>query len=239
MTIARLKFSPNVAPAASGWRPLPGVARALILGPHEPPPSAGRRGVPRRPVARPRRGPGARRRRPGARRARARVAHSRRRPRAHAALAARADRHHATSLGLKVAWTYRTGDARPDGRSQIQCNPIVVDGVLYATSAGLHAFRARRRHRARAVALRSRGQRPARRRARRQSRRRLLERGPTSAASSTAPARRCSRSTPRTGRPLAGFGRGRTRRSRRGARPRPRRSLRAGDDARRRLPATC
>ena len=41
---------------------------------------------------------------------------------------------------LQVAWTYRTGDARGEGRSQIQCNPIVVDGVLYATSAGLHAF---------------------------------------------------------------------------------------------------
>ena len=41
---------------------------------------------------------------------------------------------------LQVAWTYSTGDARPEGRSQIQCNPIVVDGVLYATSAGLHAF---------------------------------------------------------------------------------------------------
>jgi quinoprotein glucose dehydrogenase len=41
---------------------------------------------------------------------------------------------------LRVAWTYRTGDARPDGRSQIQCSPIVVDGVLYATSAGLKAF---------------------------------------------------------------------------------------------------
>jgi quinoprotein glucose dehydrogenase len=41
---------------------------------------------------------------------------------------------------LKVAWTYHTGDARPDNRSQIQCNPIVVDGVLYATSAGLQAF---------------------------------------------------------------------------------------------------
>src|SRR3990172_3579367 len=41
---------------------------------------------------------------------------------------------------LRVAWTYRTGDARADGRSQIQCNPIVVDRVLYATSAGLKAF---------------------------------------------------------------------------------------------------
>lgn len=41
---------------------------------------------------------------------------------------------------LKVAWIYSTGDARTDGRSQIQCNPIVVDGVLYATSASLKAF---------------------------------------------------------------------------------------------------
>jgi quinoprotein glucose dehydrogenase len=39
-----------------------------------------------------------------------------------------------------VAWTYRTGDARPEGRSQIQCNPIVVDGVLYATTARVETF---------------------------------------------------------------------------------------------------
>jgi quinoprotein glucose dehydrogenase len=41
---------------------------------------------------------------------------------------------------LRVAWTYRTGDARDDGRSQIQCNPIVVDGVLYATTARVETF---------------------------------------------------------------------------------------------------
>ncbi|MGH9160642.1 MAG: PQQ-binding-like beta-propeller repeat protein, partial [Vicinamibacteraceae bacterium] len=41
---------------------------------------------------------------------------------------------------LRVAWTYRTGDARADDRSQIQCNPIVVDGMLYATSPQLNAF---------------------------------------------------------------------------------------------------
>ena len=41
---------------------------------------------------------------------------------------------------LAVAWTYRTGDARPDNRSQIQCNPIVVDGSLYGTSAQLKVF---------------------------------------------------------------------------------------------------
>src|SRR4051812_25193076 len=40
---------------------------------------------------------------------------------------------------LKVAWTYHGGDARP-GRSQIQCNPIVVHGVLYATTPGLKVF---------------------------------------------------------------------------------------------------
>ena len=36
--------------------------------------------------------------------------------------------------GLEVAWTYQSGGARPDGRSQIQCNPLIVDGVLYGTS---------------------------------------------------------------------------------------------------------
>jgi quinoprotein glucose dehydrogenase len=41
---------------------------------------------------------------------------------------------------LQVAWTYRTGDARADGRSQIQCNPIVVRGTLYATSPQLKVF---------------------------------------------------------------------------------------------------
>src|SRR3989442_3003677 len=41
---------------------------------------------------------------------------------------------------LKTAWIYRTGDARPDNRSQIQCNPIVVGGVLYASSPQIKAF---------------------------------------------------------------------------------------------------
>ncbi len=41
---------------------------------------------------------------------------------------------------LEVAWVYRSGDADPDNRSQIQANPIVVDGVLYATSAKLKVF---------------------------------------------------------------------------------------------------
>ena len=41
---------------------------------------------------------------------------------------------------LKVAWVYHAGDKREDNRSQIQCNPIVVDGVLYATSPQLKVF---------------------------------------------------------------------------------------------------
>jgi quinoprotein glucose dehydrogenase len=38
---------------------------------------------------------------------------------------------------LEVAWTYHAGDARNDNRSQIQCNPIIVDGALYGTSPQL------------------------------------------------------------------------------------------------------
>nr|WKN34746.1 PQQ-binding-like beta-propeller repeat protein [Tunicatimonas sp. TK19036] len=39
---------------------------------------------------------------------------------------------------LQVAWTYQTGDATD--RSAIQCNPIMVDGTLYATSPQLKLF---------------------------------------------------------------------------------------------------
>lgn len=42
---------------------------------------------------------------------------------------------------LQVAWVYHTADADTvTNRTQIQCNPIVVDGTLYATSATLDAF---------------------------------------------------------------------------------------------------
>ncbi len=41
---------------------------------------------------------------------------------------------------LAVAWTYRTGDAGADNRTQIQCHPIVVGSVLYATSPRLKVF---------------------------------------------------------------------------------------------------
>ncbi len=35
---------------------------------------------------------------------------------------------------LKVAWTYSSNDKDDNDRSQIQCNPLVVDGILYGTS---------------------------------------------------------------------------------------------------------
>lgn len=38
---------------------------------------------------------------------------------------------------LEVAWVWQGGDARPNS-SQIQCNPLIIDGVLYATSAGMN-----------------------------------------------------------------------------------------------------
>ena len=36
---------------------------------------------------------------------------------------------------LQVAWTYDTGDAFSG--SEMQCNPIMVDGVLFATTPKL------------------------------------------------------------------------------------------------------
>jgi quinoprotein glucose dehydrogenase len=42
--------------------------------------------------------------------------------------------------GLKVAWTYRAGGADPSNRSQIQCNPLVVGGVLFGTTPDLAVF---------------------------------------------------------------------------------------------------
>jgi quinoprotein glucose dehydrogenase len=42
---------------------------------------------------------------------------------------------------LKVAWTYASGGADTTGnRSQIQCNPIIINGILYGVSAGIQAF---------------------------------------------------------------------------------------------------
>jgi quinoprotein glucose dehydrogenase len=39
---------------------------------------------------------------------------------------------------LEVAWEYHTGDATKT--SQIQCNPIIVEGVMYATSPQIKVF---------------------------------------------------------------------------------------------------
>ena len=39
--------------------------------------------------------------------------------------------------GLQVAWTYDAGLTK---RGDIQCQPIVVDGILYATTPDLHLF---------------------------------------------------------------------------------------------------
>src|SRR5450631_1803685 len=41
---------------------------------------------------------------------------------------------------LKVAWTYHTGDADTAAHSQIQCNPVIVNGILYGSSPQLKLF---------------------------------------------------------------------------------------------------
>ncbi len=38
---------------------------------------------------------------------------------------------------LEVAWTHHSGDLQPDKRTQIQCNPLSVGGVLYGISPRL------------------------------------------------------------------------------------------------------
>jgi len=41
---------------------------------------------------------------------------------------------------LEHVWIYQSGDARKDNRSQIQCSPIIVNGVLYGTNPSLKLF---------------------------------------------------------------------------------------------------
>ncbi len=41
---------------------------------------------------------------------------------------------------LQVAWEFHTGDDDTAAHSQIQCNPIIVDGVMYFTSPMLKVF---------------------------------------------------------------------------------------------------
>jgi quinoprotein glucose dehydrogenase len=38
---------------------------------------------------------------------------------------------------LKIAWTFSSNDKDPDDHSQNQCNPIVIDGILYGVSPRL------------------------------------------------------------------------------------------------------
>ncbi len=41
---------------------------------------------------------------------------------------------------LEIAWTYKAGGSDAKNRTQIQCNPIVIDGVMYGTTPDLQAF---------------------------------------------------------------------------------------------------
>src|SRR3954464_13197389 len=39
--------------------------------------------------------------------------------------------------GLKLAWQYRSGDFNDDLKTTIECNPLIVGGVLYASTPEL------------------------------------------------------------------------------------------------------
>ena len=41
---------------------------------------------------------------------------------------------------LEHAWTFRSGDAREGNRSTIECNPLIIDNVIYLTSPQLKLF---------------------------------------------------------------------------------------------------
>lgn len=41
---------------------------------------------------------------------------------------------------IQVAWEYKTGDSDPKGNTQIQCNPIIIDGILYGSTPKLKIF---------------------------------------------------------------------------------------------------
>src|ERR1051325_10709309 len=41
---------------------------------------------------------------------------------------------------LRPVWEFHTGDADTMAHSQIQCNPIIVNGVMYCTSPQLKLF---------------------------------------------------------------------------------------------------
>ena len=41
---------------------------------------------------------------------------------------------------LKVAWTFSSGDKDTNNRTQIQCNPIMINGILYGTTPRVKLF---------------------------------------------------------------------------------------------------
>jgi quinoprotein glucose dehydrogenase len=41
---------------------------------------------------------------------------------------------------LRPAWTFHSGGVAANNRSQIQCNPLIIDGTLYGTSPSVEAF---------------------------------------------------------------------------------------------------
>ena len=41
---------------------------------------------------------------------------------------------------LQVAWVYDGGKLGENSRTQIQCNPLIIDGVMYGTTADLKLF---------------------------------------------------------------------------------------------------
>ncbi|MBP7644634.1 MAG: PQQ-binding-like beta-propeller repeat protein [Saprospiraceae bacterium] len=41
---------------------------------------------------------------------------------------------------LKEAWRYDSGDADSTGKTQIQCNPLIIDGIIYGTNPALNIF---------------------------------------------------------------------------------------------------
>lgn len=41
---------------------------------------------------------------------------------------------------LEPIWSFHTGDASANNRSQMQCNPLIIDGILYGSSPQLQLF---------------------------------------------------------------------------------------------------
>ncbi len=41
---------------------------------------------------------------------------------------------------LQPVWTYHAGGASPQNRSQIQCNPLIIEGILYGTTPDQQVF---------------------------------------------------------------------------------------------------